>query len=161
MDDLIILGPGLYPERLSIGKRIEIEGVDGGANCSPTEINGIQSGGSHLPAMTVTNADGLTLRQMTVRNSGEGTVCGQNTGDEIGIDVLDTSNALFEDICLLENGVTEMRLRGDSDNNTLRDITIDGVIRDPAPEFGDTCGHRSREGGCDAEALLGLLLYIG
>ena len=142
--DLLLIGEGNHRQHVTVDKAIDIEGVPSGSGCSTSEINGRQSGGSNLPALKISGVSGITLKNLTIRSAGEGTACGANTGDEIGLDLFDVSNSLFEDICLKENGVSEVRVYGNSDGNVFRRLTIDGMIRldDGTP----TCGHRSREG---------------
>ena len=94
--------------------------------------------------MRVTGVTGLSLKNLTIRSAGEGNPCGAATGDEIGLDFVNVSNASVTNLCLSENGVSELRLYGNSDGNTFTNLTIDGMIRNYAGE--DTCGHRSREG---------------
>ncbi len=143
--DLVIIQEGSYREHVSVaGKSFDFEGIDGKGSCSATVIDGTQSGGGHVPALHVEGADGITVRHLTVRNAGEGTTCGQNTGDEVGLDLLDVKNSTFRDLCLRENGVSEIRVRGDSDGNLFSSIDIDGMIRDG--DGNDVCGHRSRDG---------------
>ncbi|HHN74011.1 MAG TPA: M6 family metalloprotease domain-containing protein, partial [Acidobacteria bacterium] len=142
--DLLLVGAGEYKEHITMSKVLDIEGLSGGAGCSPTEISGIQSSGSHLPAFRISDVAGVSLKQLTIRSTGEGTVCGQNSGEEIGLDLQNVDNSTFSDICFKQNGVTEMRVYGDSDGNSFSNLTIDGMIRDP--EGTDICGHRSREG---------------
>jgi nitrous oxidase accessory protein NosD len=141
---LVLIGAGTHREHVTLAKRVDIEGIDGGDACSPSEIDGTQSGGSHLPALQITGVDGMTVRNLTVRSAGEGTVCGENTGDEVGIDLVDVTGSSFSDLCLQENGVTELRVRGASSGLLLEDIEIDGMLR--AGDGSDECGHRSREG---------------
>ena len=140
----LLVGAGTYNENIVATNSVLLEGISGGSGCSPTVINGRQSGGSHEPALRLSGTDGAGVRNFTIRAAGEGTVCGENTGEEIGLDLVNASNTTVEDVCLRANGVSEVRIYGDSDNNILRNLDIDGAIRD-AGGF-DLCGHRSREG---------------
>lgn len=142
--DLLLIGEGDYLEHVTIAKPVDLEGLDPGTGCSPTIINGEQSGGSHLPALRISDVSGIDVRNLDIRSAGEGTTCGENTGDEIGLDLQNVSSSTFEGICLKENGVTELRVYGNSNGNLFRGITIDGMLR--GPEGVDECGHRSREG---------------
>ncbi len=142
--DLIIVGEGQYREHITMDKVLDIEGISGGGGCSPTEIDGRQSGGSHLAAMTISDVDQIMLTNLTIRSSGEGTACGSASGDEIGLDLHNVDNSNFTNLCLKENGVTELRVYGDSDGNHFQDLVIDGMIR--LDDGTDVCGHRSREG---------------
>lgn len=143
--DLLVVGAGTYREKVTVaGKQIDIEGITDGSLCSPAVINAEQSGGSHLPALRITDVSGITVSNLTIRSAGEGTICGQNTGDEIGLDLQNVSSSTFQDLCLRENGVTEIRVYGNSDGNLFERIDIDGMLR--GIDDVDECGHRSREG---------------
>ncbi|NJN65188.1 MAG: hypothetical protein HC882_10145, partial [Acidobacteria bacterium] len=143
--DLLVIGKGVYREKVTVtGKTIDLEGITGGAGCSTAEIDAEQTGGSHLPALRISNVSGINVSNLTIRSAGEGTVCGQATGDEIGLDLQNVSNSNFRDLCFRENGVTEIRVFGNSDGNLFERIDIEGVIR--AMDGSDECGHRSREG---------------
>lgn len=141
---VLLVGAGVFNEKVTINKALDFEGAPPESGCSPTEINAIQSGGSHLPGMRISNVNGIIVNNLTIYSAGEGTTCGANTGDEIGLDLENVGNSTFTNLCLRENGVTELRLRGDSDNNLFQNIVIDGMIRGMGGD--DTCGHRSREG---------------
>ncbi|MBP7147448.1 MAG: right-handed parallel beta-helix repeat-containing protein, partial [Acidobacteria bacterium] len=142
--DLLLVGEGQYPEHVTIAaKPLDLEGVPGGTGCSPSEIYGIQSNGSHLPALRISDVANISLANLTLRGAGHGTTCGQNTGDEIGLDLQNVSDSAFSGLCLRENGVTELRLYGDCDRNVFDKLDISGMIRDEDGD--DLCGHRSRE----------------
>jgi hypothetical protein len=112
--------------------------------CSSSKIDGTQSAGEHLPALQISGVSAIDVRNLTIAAAGEGTTCGQNTGDEIGLDLQDVSNSTFENLCFEENGVTELRVYGNSDGNLFRNVSIDGMTR--LFDGTDECGHRSREG---------------
>ncbi|MBP7147304.1 MAG: right-handed parallel beta-helix repeat-containing protein [Acidobacteria bacterium] len=141
---LLLVGEGTYYEHSTITNSVNIEGVPGGSGCSPTIISGEQSGGTHLPALVLSGLSGIDVRNLTIRDTGLGNVCGQNTGLEIGLDLRNVSGSNFENLCLRQNGVTELRIYGNSDGNTFRNVSIDGAIR--YGDGTDMCGHRSREG---------------
>ncbi len=143
--ELILVGEGRYFEHALIdAKPLWIEGVPGGSGCSPAQVDGQQANGSHVPALRIKNTAGARVRNLTIRGAGTGTVCGQAQGEEIGLDLQNVDQSEFTDLCFLENGVTELRLYGDSDGNLLQRLYVSGMIRD---EFDrDLCGHRSREG---------------
>ncbi len=142
--DLVLIGSGNYREHVTMNKQLTLEGISGGSGCSPSVIDGTQSGGSHLPALRIHDIASVAVRDLQIRGAGEGTTCGQNSGDEIGLDLENVDDSTFERLCIAENGVTELRVYGDSDNNTFRDLTIDGMLR--LGDGSDQCGHRSREG---------------
>ncbi len=142
--DLLLAGPGSYSEHVTLGKRVDIEGTAAPTGCPLSAIDATQNPGEHLPGMRVTGVTGLSLKNLTIRSAGEGNPCGAATGAEIGLDLVNVSNASVTNLCLSENGVSELRLYGNSDGNTFTNLTIDGMIRNYASE--DTCGHRSREG---------------
>jgi hypothetical protein len=142
--DFVLVGPGVYFSRTLLTKPLEIEGVATPGDCSPSVMSTPQDGGSHLPNFRASGVLGLVVRQLTIRDAGLGTPCGEASGDEVGLDLLDVSQSSFRDICLKQNGVTELRVRGNSDGNVFQNVTIDGVIRTVSGE--DVCGHRAREG---------------
>jgi hypothetical protein len=142
--DLILAGPGTYPEHLVLGKRVDVLGTAAPAGCPLTVVDATQDPGQHLPGMRVSGVTGLRLENLDIRSAGEGNPCGAATGDEIGLDFVNVSNTSVTNLCLSENGVTELRLYGNSDANTFTSLKIDGMIRNFAGE--DACGHRSREG---------------
>ncbi len=142
--DLVLVGPGVYPGRVVSTKRVDIEGTAAMTGCPPTAIDATQNPGEHLPGVRYTGVNGVSLKNLTIRSAGEGNVCGAATGEEIGLDLRDVTGSSFTDLCLAENGITEIRLYGNSDGNTFTNVSIDGLIRDFAGE--DACGHRSREG---------------
>jgi len=141
---MVLVGEGTYSGHFALAKPLEIVGVEATEGCSPSVIDGTQSGGSHLPALSLQSVSGASLSWLTIRNAGAGTACGENSGDEAGLSLEDVSLSSFSDLCLASNGVSEVRLTGDSDGNRFARLTIDGTLRDA---FGqDACGHRSREG---------------
>ena len=142
--ELVLAGPGTYTEHLTLTRPVDIDGTAAPAGCPLTVLDATQDPGQHLPGMRVTGVSGLSLKNLTIRSAGEGNPCGAATGDEIGLDLVNVSNAAVTNLCLSENGVTELRLYGNSDGNTFTNLTIDGMIRNFAGE--DACGHRSREG---------------
>jgi nitrous oxidase accessory protein NosD len=142
--DLVLVGAGTYFGHFALDERVDLEGVEAPNACSPSVLDGTQSGGSHLPALELSGVGGVRVAHLTIRNAGAGTPCGTNQGDEVGLSLRDVSASVFSDLCLAGNGVSELRLSGESDGNRLARITIDGVLQD---EFGqDACGHRSRDG---------------
>ena len=142
--DLVLVGEGTYLGHFALDRPIDLEGIAAPNACSPSVIDGTQSGGSHLPALALSGVSGVTLSNLTIRNAGAGTPCGANQGNEAGLSLADVRASSFTDLCLASNGVSELRLTGESDGNRLARLTIDGVLRDA---FGqDACGHRSRDG---------------
>ncbi|UCF66149.1 MAG: M6 family metalloprotease domain-containing protein, partial [Acidobacteriota bacterium] len=141
--DLVLIGEGIYQQKITVDKSIDLEGISGGSGCSPTEINGLQSGGSHTPAVIVSDVAGVSMRYLTIRSTARGQACGTSTGEEIGLDLRNADSSTFSDLCFKENGVSEIRVYGDSDDNTFSRLTIDGMIR--RGDGTDECGHRSRE----------------
>ncbi|MCU0225154.1 MAG: MopE-related protein [Acidobacteria bacterium] len=142
--DLVLVGAGTYYGHFALDKRVDLEGVEAPNACSPSVLDGRQAGGSHLPALELSGVSGVRVARLTIRNAGVGTPCGANQGDEVGLSLRDVGLSVFSDLCLGGNGVSELRLSGESDGNRLARIAIDGVLRD---EFGqDACGHRSRDG---------------
>lgn len=141
---MVLVGEGTYAGHFALDKPLELIGIEAPGGCSPSVIDGTQSGGSHLPALSLLSLSGAALSHLTIRNAGVGTPCGANAGDEVGLSLEDVSISSFSDLCLGSNGVSEIRLTGDSDGNRFARLTIDGALRDA---FGqDACGHRSREG---------------
>lgn len=142
--DLVLVGAGTYLGHFTLARPVDVEGVESPNACSPSVIDGTQSGGSHQPALAIAGVGGIRVSHLTIRNAGAGTPCGANQGDEVGLSLTDVSASSFTDLCLSSNGVSELRLSGESDGNRLARLTIDGVLRDA---FGqDACGHRSRDG---------------
>ncbi len=143
--DLLLVGAGRYVEHAVIdGKQLDIEGIAGGSACSPSQMWGQQSGGSHLPTLRVRNVSGMSIHNMSIDGAGQGTICGQGTGDEINLDLQNVDNSRFTNLCLWQHGVTGARIYGDSDDNLFEKISISGMIRDH--EGDDLCGARAREG---------------
>lgn len=153
--DLILIGAGTYLGHFTLDKPVDLEGIEAPNACSPSVLDGTQSNGTHLPALALTGVSGVKAKNLTIQNAGAGSTCGTNQGDEVGLSLDGVSASLFSDLCLASNGVSELRLVGESDGNRFERIAIDGVLRD---EFGqDACGHRSRDGvlvagrsACDA-----------
>ncbi len=141
---LVVVGPGAYYERVTLSKKVDIQGAPAGSGCPPSEVYGEQANGSHVPVMVVSGVTGMSMSNMTFRNASHGTPCGAASGDEIGLDLHDVSSSTFSNLCLLDNGVTELRLFGASSGNTFTNLTVDGMYRQF--EGHDLCGHRSREG---------------
>ena len=142
--DLVLVGAGTYAGHYALTRPVDLEGIESPDGCSVSVIDGAQSGGSHLPALAITGVSGIRVSNLTIRNAGVGTPCGANQGDEVGLALSDVSASSFSGLCLASNGVSELRLTGESDGNRLSHLTIDGVLRD---EFGrDACNHRSRDG---------------
>ncbi len=143
--DLLLVGTGRYIEHAVIdGKRLDIEGIDGGSACSPSQMWGEQSGGSHLPTLRIRNVSGMSINNLSIDGAGQGTTCGQGTGDEINLDLQNVDDSHFTNLCTWQHGVTGVRVYGDSDNNLLQRIRVSGMIRDH--EGDDLCGARGREG---------------
>ena len=141
---LLLVAEGTYYEHPELSKPLDIEGVPNGSSCPASVVFGGQSGGSHRPTFSIDGVSGVHLSNLTISGASDGTPCGSNTGDEIGLVLTDVSGSSLSNLCLSSNGVTELRLAGASSGNTLQDLTIDGMSRDM---FGqDVCGHRSREG---------------
>jgi hypothetical protein len=141
---LLLVAEGNYYEHPVLDKPLAIEGVPNGSACPASLVFGGQSGGSHRPTFTITGVSGVQLSHLAIAGAADGTPCGADGGDEVGLALTDVSNSTFSDLCLSGNGVTELRLAGASSGNTLQDLSIDGMTRD---QFGrDVCGHRSRDG---------------
>ncbi len=143
-DALLLVGPGNYREHVSLSKSLEIEGVDGAGACSPSVIDATQSSGTRQPGLHIEGTSGIKLRRVTIEKAGHGVSCGQAEAGQYGLELVDVSSSLFEDLCVRQSGFDEIRIYGNSDNNSFRRLTIDGMVRD----FGgaDVCGHRSRDG---------------
>ncbi len=142
--DLVLIGEGNYLGHFALNRPIDLEGIAAPNACSPSVLDGTQSGGSHLPALELSGVSGVTVSNLTLRDAGAGTPCGTNQGNEAGLSLQDVRASSLTDLCLASNGVSELRVTGESDGNRLARLTIDGVLRDA---FGqDACGHRSRDG---------------
>lgn len=143
--DLLLIGEGNYREHVVLdGKQLDFDGFTRGGECPVAELNGTQSGGSHIPTFRIKNTSGIHMRRLTIRSAGQGTPCGQAEGEEIGLDLQNVKDSSLTDFCTKENGVTEIRVYGDSDNNRFENGVLSGYIRDNDAD--DLCGHRSREG---------------
>jgi len=141
---LLLVAEGTYYEHPVLTKALDIEGVANGVTCPASVVHGGQSSGSHRPTFSISSVSGVHLSNLTISDASEGTPCGTNSGDETGLALTDVSDSTFSNLCLADNGVTELRLAGASHGNTIEDVTIDGMYRDM---FGqDVCGHRSRDG---------------
>ena len=141
---LLLVAEGTYYEHPVLDKPLDIEGVANGSACPASVVFGGQSGGSHRPTFSIAGVSGVRLSNLSITGASDGTPCGADSGDEIGLSLTDVASSTFSNLCLSGNGVTELRLAGASSGNTLQDLTIDGMTRDM---FGrDVCGHRSREG---------------
>lgn len=140
----LLVAAGTYYEHPVLTKALDIEGVANGQTCPASVVHGGQSSGSHRPTFSISGVSGIHLSNLTISNAAEGTPCGTNTGDETGLALTDVADSIFSNLCLSDNGVTELLLAADSHGNTIEDVTIDGMYRDM---FGqDVCGHRSRDG---------------
>lgn len=141
---LVLVGAGSLPGTVTLTRRVHLEGIDGGSDCSPSQIDGTQLPGSHVPNLRISGVNGITLTNLTIRNSGKGNPCGQATGEEIGLDLVNVSDSHFNRICAAGSGVTEIRVYGASHRNIIENSRTDGMLRDANGM--DICGHRSREG---------------
>lgn len=149
---LVLIGAGEIQGHVTLTKALDLEGVPYEVplsycdHCYASVINGTQSGATRTPAMTISGVSGISVRYLTFHGAGMGTpACWAGHEDtEIGLDLDNVDNSLFEYLDFRENGTTEMRVRGDSDGNTFSHFYMDGMIRDGDNE--DRCGHRSREG---------------
>jgi hypothetical protein len=149
---LILIGEGEIRGQATMTRAVDLEGIPGEIplpycdRCYRAVIDGTQLGGPRRPALTLSGVSGVTLRYLTIHGAGMGTpACfGGHQDSEVGLDLVDVKNSLFQFLDLRENGTTEIRVRGDSDDNTFDGIYLDGMIRDGDNE--DRCGHRSREG---------------
>ncbi len=149
---LILLGQGEIRGRSVITRAMDIEGVPGYMpyewcdHCAPAVVDGTQYTEPRKPALQVLNVSGISLKYLTFHGAGMGTpACfGGHQDTEIGLDLQNVSNSRFENLVFRENGTTDLRLWGNSDDNLLSAIQLDGMIRDGDNE--DRCGHRSREG---------------
>lgn len=144
---LLLIGAGNpFHERLTLNKALNLEGVPSptAGACPLTDIYGDQ-GGTVKPALRITNVAGISVKYLTIHAAGENTpACNTHSGDEIGLDLQNVDNSTFTDLCLQENGITEIRLYGDSDGNTFQRVNIDGQLC--IPGNGCLCSHRSRYG---------------
>ncbi len=149
---LVLIGAGEIRGHATMSRAIDLEGVPGEIplpycdRCYPSIVDGTQLSGPRTPALTITGVSGITVKYLTFHGAGLGTpACfGGHQDGEVGLDLVDVRDSLFQSIDLRENGTTDVRVRGDSDGNTFDDFYIDGMIRDGDNE--DRCGHRSREG---------------
>lgn len=145
---LLLIGSGSpFFERLTLDKVMDLEGVPASTpgGCSPTDIYGAQGSGANRPALRITNVSGITLKHLWIHAAGEGTAgCNTHTGDEIGLDLQNVDNSTFQDLCIQENGIAEVRIYGDSDNNLFQRVIIDGQLC--IPGNGCLCTHRSKHG---------------
>ncbi len=144
---LLLIGAGNpFHERLTLSKALDLEGVPSATvgACPLTDLYGDQ-GGTVKPALRITNVAGISVKNLTIHAAGENTPgCNTHSGDEIGLDLQNVDNSTFTDLCLQENGITEIRLYGDSDGNTFQRVNIDGQLC--IPGNGCLCTHRSRYG---------------
>jgi hypothetical protein len=149
---LLLIGAGEIRGRAMITRAMDLEGVPGLVplyfydRCHASVIDGIQYSGPRAPALTITNVSSLSLKYLTLRGAGlcTGAACfGGHQDSEIGLDLQHVKNSLFQSLSLRENGTTELRVFGDSDDNLFDDVYADGMIRDGDND--DRCGHRSRE----------------
>ena len=149
---LILIGEGEIRGHATMSRPVDLEGIPGEVplpycdRCYRAVIDGTQLSGPRTPTLTLSGVSGVTLRYLTIHGAGMGTpACfGGHQDTEVGLDLVNVKNSLFQFVDLRENGTTEIRVRGDSDDNTFDTIYLDGMIRDGDNE--DRCGHRSREG---------------
>ncbi len=139
----ILAGTGPFYEHVVVAKPLTIEGIPGGTGCSPSAVDGYQGSAQHAPALRATGVTGLVLRDLTLQNAAHGAPCGVDSGDEIGLDLQNVQASTISNLCLRGNGITELRLYGDSDGNVLQNLDIDGTT---APDGGQACDHLSRDG---------------
>ncbi|MDQ7008438.1 MAG: right-handed parallel beta-helix repeat-containing protein, partial [Acidobacteriota bacterium] len=142
----LLIGEGVYKEHVTLNRPMRIEGIPPASGCPTAEIRGEQKSAPHLPVFRVSDTSGVSLSHLSIEGAGEGpdVTCGQYTGEEMGLELKNVSSSTFSSLCLSENGVTELRVWGQSSDNLFEDLTIDGVIRDYGGA--DACGHRSRTG---------------
>ncbi len=149
---LVLIGKGEILGRVVLNRQVDLEGVPGRIqylwcdHCNQSVIDGTQYNEPRKPGLQIVGVSGIYVKYLTIHGGGMGTpACfGGHQDTEIGLDLQNVKNSLFDTIDLRENGTTDIRLLGDSDDNTLRNIYLDGMIRDGDNE--DRCGHRSREG---------------
>ncbi|MBP7147243.1 MAG: right-handed parallel beta-helix repeat-containing protein [Acidobacteria bacterium] len=149
---LILVGKGELRGHATITRPMALEGLPGFVlyewcgGCRPSVIDGTQLSGARTPALTISNVSGVHLKNLTFHGAGMGSpqCFGGHEDSEIGLDLQNVKNSLFEFLDFRENGTTDLRLFGDSDDNVIDGIYLDGMIRDGDNE--DRCGHRSREG---------------
>ncbi len=139
---LILVGAGTYFEHVTLAKPLELAGVPGGTGCSASAIDGVQSA-LHRPALLVSNVSGVSVHDLTLQNAQHGVACNGDTGNEIGLDLQNVSASTFANLCLRGNGITEVRLYGNSDDNVLSALDVDGAT---LPFNGQPCAHVSQTG---------------
>jgi hypothetical protein len=140
---IVLAGAGEYYEHLTITRPLRLWGETGASGCSRAVVHGYQDPQAVRPVIAVTSTDHVTLTDLTVRSAAQGLPCGSTDPQQVGIALTDVSDSTLQRLCLIENGVSELRLFGASHRNRLLDLSIDGMTRD---QFGqDVCGHRSRE----------------
>ncbi len=149
---LVLIGKGEIPGRVVLNRAVDLEGVPGRIlyawcdHCNQSVIDATQYNEPRKPGLQIIGVSGIYVKYITIHGAGMGTpAClGGHQDTEIGLDLQNVKNSVFDTIDLRENGTTDIRLLGDCDDNTIRNVYLDGMIRDGDNE--DRCGHRSREG---------------
>ena len=139
---LVLVGAGTYFEHVTLSKPLELAGVPGGAGCSASAIDG-QQGTTHRPALLVSNVGGVSIHDLTLQNAQHGAACNADSGNETGLDLQNVSASSFARLCLRGNGINEVRVYGDSDDNVFSYFDIDGAA---LPFNGQACSHVSQYG---------------
>ena len=119
---------GTYSENVVINKAVTLDGE----SRTGTIIDAAKSGAAGI-GVEVLNTTDVTIRDLTVRNAGNGL-----TPDDIvngpyqpyGILLASTSDSTVENVNLQNNGLYEIFLWDNADHNTLRNLDIDGARND-------------------------------
>jgi len=120
--DTIVIAAGVYSEHVLVNTdSITIRGV----NRDTVIIDATQTT-SRLPGIRLNSVNGCTIRNLTVRNAALGYVSADVDIEQYGIVMNDSDNNLIDNVRTLNNGLYEIFLWDDSDNNTVQNCILDG-----------------------------------
>jgi nitrous oxidase accessory protein NosD len=140
-NDTMLIGSGEYYEHVVLDKPLTLLGEANSGGCSASILRGDQSGPTR-PALTLDGVSQARLQNLTIRSAAQGLPCGSTDSEQVGLSLNNVQDSTFEQLCLRDNGHTDLRLSGASHRNQFRALEIDGMTVDM---FGrDLCGHRSR-----------------
>ena len=145
-DDTVRVQDGTYTENVVINKRVVLDGQsrDG------TIIDAHMAGDAGI-GVTVDNVDGVTVRDLTIRDAGDGLDMTISEEQPYGLFINRSDGGLYENLRLSDNGLYEIFLWDGADNNTIQDNVIDGY-HDAAYQSLDgifSTGGSIDEGGVD------------
>ncbi len=143
---IVYFGTAVFSGHFHVdGKSVSLQGPSYTGECPIAELDGTQFGTPHQATLHIGNASHIAVRNLLIRSSGMGVPCNVHTPEEIGLDLLNVSSSVFQNLCTKESGTTEIKLYGDSDDNFFDNVLMKGIILNSTGRE-DLCGHRSKQG---------------